>query len=92
MGLQNDSGAKLMQSSILFSLSQYEKLTERSATLANDTFRVNLKTNNFTEIIQFSVCIHAMASAKSIEAVFFKFFIGEMSINRIIREIYVSRV
>ena len=90
----NKQTIKNLQKSFIYSLSEYENsisINQQSGSLAKSSISNNddiKNMNKITSVMLLSNEIHSTVNERTLEILFFKYFIGDLSINKIIYELY----
>jgi hypothetical protein len=87
MVVENKQIVKNLQKSFILLLNEYEKSKAESFadTESNESIRMS-------NLMLLSNEIHSKVNEKTLELIFFKYFIGELTINKIIFELYNKTV
>lgn len=84
MNLENEPMVKLMETQLILQLKEYERLKQVS--LKSD----NTEMNKFESILFFMNEINLRINEKTLETLFFKHQIGELSMNEIVCGIFIK--
>lgn len=85
MDLENETAIKLIQSNFVLSLDLYERRKLLTEVKCEENL---MQSSKCSAIMSFLEEIHCKVSEKTLEIIFFKFFIGDLSINKIICELF----
>jgi hypothetical protein len=83
MAIENKHMVKNLQKSFILLLNQYEKTKAESFTDSESNESIRM-----TNLMLLSNDIHTKINEKTLEIIFFKYFIGDLTINKIIFELY----
>lgn len=85
MRLTNDKLVNIVQANSILSLKEYEKSKAMIKQEGNEC-----NTDKFANILFYANQIHKEVAEKTLEHILFKFFIGDLSMKKIIQELLLN--